>query len=358
MLFGGPGLLVSLPARELSLFTPSGSLFTGAELRDVPLSHELRAALKLVVQTCAAKKLRILMVARPEMFTHGMSLDWLRSRLGGIEDHLCISDGTAVRPIPQMRNHLFLYRLGNLHNAAAFQRLSRCAPELLASMHSQVNTCIGFRVGKQVVFPPTVLLQASRTIAKPPAPKYYHYVPHASLETSVARILRTDALIKIKTRGYEQVTYVPMTEAASHDRIFANKVHTAIGRSYSQPSLAVVLRIPRLHATARAEERLAAALHLVRRVELKSARVAPLIFTTEDLTSDALHAFGSAVDFWMHSSFEFWSHPVEYYEKFRQVRVLGAHAPCSDRVGLKRLWISALGCEADGSKPSGAGRLS
>src|SRR5579862_3236976 len=103
MLIRGAGLLVSLPAKELDAFCPTGSIFKDTELRNTPLSVELRLALDVARQACAKRRVPLLIVARPEIFTHGLPLKWLRDRLGGVEDHLCISDGTAVRPIPQLR---------------------------------------------------------------------------------------------------------------------------------------------------------------------------------------------------------------------------------------------------------------
>ncbi len=345
----GPGLVVSLPARELTQFVPSSSLFDLTELRNVPLSHELRAAVELARQTCARNKVRLLLIARPEIFTHGVSLEWLRRQLGGIEDHLCISDGTAVRPIPQLRNHLFLYRLGNVHNATAFQRLCRCAPELMGTMHSQVNTCLSFRVGRKMVSPPTILLQVDATPSTQVSPKYYAHIHHASIETSIERILRAEARLTAKACNFEHLTYVPMTEAASKDQAFARKVAEAIAKTYSKPSCGVVLRMPRLHTAAPVEERLKAALEVVRVDGLKHPRAPSpsVLFVTEDPPSDYLYGVGGALDLLMHSSFEFWSHPVGYYAPFRKLHVIGSQVPGSNRIALNALLNSALGREIE-----------
>jgi hypothetical protein len=291
------------------------------------------------------------------MFTHGVSLDWLRSRAPGIEDHLCISDGTAVRPIPTMRNHLFLYRLGSVDNAAAFARLSRCAPELLAGFHSQLNTSFGFRVGRDTVVPPTVLLQGTAKAKPSSSFKFYAHVDDPSLEASVQNILQTEVSFKAKSGRFSHLTYVPMTEAAAHDKPFAKKIAQAIRRSYADPARSVVLRLPRLNPSARIEQRLEAALRAVRAPDLDHPRVpqSSVLFVTEDPTAQALTALAAARDLLVHSSLEFWHHPAGYYAGFHMLQIVGSMASVSERRRVSELLNSALGRSQSRSEHTPAG---
>ncbi len=70
----------------------------------------------------------------PEIFTHGESLAWLARKLGGARDHLAFSDGSTVRILPGMRNHVFFYAQSRLSDGEALARLERRAGELLAGL--------------------------------------------------------------------------------------------------------------------------------------------------------------------------------------------------------------------------------
>jgi hypothetical protein len=345
-LFGLSGLLVSLPAKELRDFAPSGSVFGTAELRDVLISDELRSALDLTQQVCARQRTRLLSVVRPEIFTHGATLEWLRGRLGGIQDHLCISDGTAVRPIPELRNHIFLYGLGKHEHAIAFKRLSHWAPELLAGMDSQVNTCLSFRVGRKLISPPSVLVQVAERNVGLPSPRYFIYGRGASIEISVERTVAKEAQLNRLARNCRHITYVPMTETALLDRTFATAVARAISRSYSEPSRCVLLRLPRLAAAAgTVQDRLKATLEALRAAGLKHPRVpsSSLMFVTADPAAASLAALSASLDLLMHPSFEFWCHPRDYYDAFQGLLVFDSTASNPNRVALHDLLTSAFG---------------
>jgi hypothetical protein len=345
MLSTAAGLLVSLPAKELAGFSPSGSLFEDAELRDVSVSDELRSALDVARQFCSTRKMPMLFVARPEIFTHGDTLQWLKSRLGRIKDHLCISDGSAVRPIPQLRNHLFLYRLGISDNAAAFHRLAHCAPELLGSMHSQVNTCMSCGRARKAICPPSVLLQIARPKAKSASSEFYRYRHHATLKVGIERTLKSRLPQALKSPGFHQITYVPMTETACKDRAFGKVLAGAISNSYADSKYGSIVRVPKLASTlARLEDRLEAVLQAVHPhiCKLPSLSSPGVIFTTEDLNPAGLRAAGCSVDLVMHSSYEFWSHPKQYYDGFRSLDVYASRASDQDQVAFHKLLIPAF----------------
>ena len=345
MLIRGAGLLVSLPAKELDDFCPPSSIFKDTELRNTPLSVELRSALDVARHACTKRRVPLLIVARPEIFTHGLALQWLRDRLGGIEDHLCISDGTAVRPIPLLRNHLFLYRLGIYENAAAFHRLSHCAPELLASMHSQVNTCMTFGAEHNPVCPPPILLQVPEPKRKPKSPTLYRYVHSQSLPSCVTRTLRLRLPAHEALSSFKCFTYIPLTETACRDSAFCRAVMHAICGPGADPGVGVILRIPNIGLQAATmEDRVRTAIEFIRSAGAKPSRLAPhpVVFASTNLLSSDISRLARPIDLLMHSSFEFWSCSREFYERFRKLEVFCPRISARNQTGLQRLLVPAF----------------
>ena len=137
----GP-LAVSLPVRELGRTPLPGSVFGAAALVEAPLSEPLRRALALVSSAARRGGAELLFVARPEIFIYGEGLTWLRATLGPARRHLSLSDGTAVKLIPGLSNHVFFYGLSRRDDSGALRQLMRRAPELLGQFDSQLNTAL------------------------------------------------------------------------------------------------------------------------------------------------------------------------------------------------------------------------
>jgi len=199
-------LAISLPSQELAGFVPSGSVFSPRELSRASLSPLLQGALGIVRRHCAVNNVPILMIARPELFQHGESLRWLFDRLAKVRDHLIFSDGKTVRPLPAMRNHLWLYQIGLETSANDFERFRSAAPELVANMDSQVNTALPSQPVGATLRPPPTLLQA-RAATKPYARHFFRYIPRGSIERTVSRTLSTRTDCRLTTeeclsRGY------------------------------------------------------------------------------------------------------------------------------------------------------------
>ena len=307
MLIQGPGLLVSLPPEELRGFSPPASLFQPSDLHGVALSPELRWALHAATQACLDARGRMILVARPEIFTHGMALAWLQDQLMGIGDHLALSDGTAVRPISGMRNHLFLYRRSRLHSAVAFERLIGWVPEVLDCLHSQVNSNLSARCGRRTLRPPTLSLQAG--LLPDPQARIFAHRHHASLDVSVRRTLAVPAPLPRQTR---QVTYVPLTESACHDVSFMRRVAAAIRAAAKRTGTTALVRMPSVGSTDDLEPRLHLALAALRGVRLnQAAKPGTLLFATDDPPVEFL-AGGSKVEVLAHASYESWRYAPEY----------------------------------------------
>lgn len=332
MLLTGDGLIVSLPARELAGFRPSGSLFEAEELREASLSEELLSALQAVTQFCAARNVSLRFLARPEIFTHGDSLEWLRRRLGGVTDHLCVSDGYAVRPLPSMRNHLFLYRLGSHEHAIAFRRLERCAPELLGSMTTQVNTALAFGRGIRSISPPPVLLQVLRRRRSSATASWQLYAPDREVAASVSP---HDVF-----RNVRDVTYVPLTTSACHDRAFGKMVGGVVSACVADESRGCVIRVPELAARAGTPNAAFDALmRSLRRVAVRGGKHRPaVVLTGADLIEQRPATLTCPMTLVLHPSYEFWRHPRERYACFSDIQVFST----THDIGLSKLLSLAV----------------
>ena len=144
--------------------------FRRSDLAAAEFSPALRIAVELVTGICRESGFEPTFVARPEIFTHGESRAWLDKRLGGVKDHLALSDGTTIRLIPGLRNHVFLFGLGRAADGEALQRLERRAPELFGSLHSQVNTALQF--GRRRETPAPIAIVGVDAL-EPEAPRVY-----------------------------------------------------------------------------------------------------------------------------------------------------------------------------------------
>jgi hypothetical protein len=340
----GKGLLVSLPATELNGFAPSGSLFGVEELAGATLSDDLRAALELAVEACAKRRDRVVLATRPEMFTHGASLAWLQAKLGGIQDHLMLSDGRAVKPVAAMRNHLFLYRHASARSRGAFARLASQVPELIATLDSQVNTTVSVRIGAKRVAPPAWLLQSRPRPDERGAVRWYSYLNEASVDASLERMLEAAAQATPKPKPLRRLSYVPLTESAVRDPATLRYVATLIRQACAQSGSCVLLGAPRIEgASAGDAAALKAAIEFARAATPKSAKSPlPVAFVTEAPTRDLFSDWSLATNLVMPESFAYWRHAPDYYAGFKKIAVFGATAKL-DRPPFLKLLTEAFG---------------
>jgi hypothetical protein len=342
MQINGKGLLISLPASEVGGFWPSGSLYELAELRGARISDDLKAALAVAEQHCKKLKLTLRLVARPEIFTHGAALEWLRERTVGIEDHLCISDGTAVRPIPLMRNHLFLYHYGSAEHAGAFRRLTGWLPEVLGAMHSQVNTCLSVRLDKRSVALPAVVLQAARL--RRDRATYHRYQYRDSVDDSAKESLRSRALLGGQKSRQLHAVYVPLTQSAALSPEFVRVMAALIRRIRTDARLVIVVGLPGLRVASTPQERMALAVEALRLAGVKAARGASerIVFATQDPDLGSLNAFGS-YDLLAPESLSFWKQPRKYYEGFGKIQIVSLGRSSREQQGLSQMLAEVFG---------------
>lgn len=343
-LFEGPGLAISLPARELRGAMLPGSIFDRDALAAAPISQPLRSAIDLVIEACGAAGVTPSFVARPEIFTNGASLAWLQEKLPGVEDHLCISDGSTVRVLPGMRNHVFLYQLGVQENWVEFQRLAHRVPGFLASLSSQVNTAFRFRNGRRLACPPTCLLMPKGQPTIDNAAFLRFYLNPGSIEDSVARVIDDGSAEAGQAPSGAKVICVPLTEAACYDRPFCRWLGDAVARAYFDREACIVIGLPSCaDAEATIADRVRAVVLGLRdyasevprlpatNVLLSVDHLGEGIFVGRDMTTELV----------IHETFEFWRYPRTFYETFSDITVLRPQG--RQRDGLMPLLTEAFG---------------
>ncbi len=339
-------LAVSLPALELKGVRLPGSLFAASDLGAAKLSPALAIAVELVTKQCLDRGYQPVFVARPEIFTHGASLAWLSERLGGAGDHLALSDGTTVRLIPSLRNHVFFYGLGRIHDEAALQRLERRAPELFGVLASQVNTARRF--GAQAKTPKPVVIAGLEAREAAPPGAYRIAVNIDSVDDSLDRTLRSASPFPPAER-FAEVEYVALTEASLGDTGFGERLAAKLNLGYFDSRRALILRLPpNAGDSYDVEDRLRATLAALvgARARVPLAAAPHSWFVTSDLTVDRIAEMADAVDFVTHDSFDFWRYSPAFYQVFRTVRI-HARARMELREGFAEIVAGLTGRDAE-----------
>ncbi len=233
----GPPPLISVPPNEVSRHALSGSIVPAAEILGTPVSHDLAVAVGLLCSVYGEEtELRV--VIRPEMFTHGATLAWLRTQIGTTDAHLCLSDGEAIRVLPGMKNHVFFYRIGQASAVEGFLRLRRRAPELLVGLASQVNTALALVPGQA---------KRPRTILLPPGPDgdegltLPFFTPRGPAERD-ARALAGQSPVALPAS--QALTYTAVSDAALQSIPFVTGLINQIIRAYMTSERLLVIGIP------------------------------------------------------------------------------------------------------------------
>jgi hypothetical protein len=230
------GVLISAPARELARTTPPSSVFPLQALDVASLSVSLRDAIDLVA-TCAPPSQPRLIVARPEMFTDGATLAWLNQAIGGVLDHVALSDGETVRLVPGLRNHVYFYSLGQIGRLEALERLERRAPELFTQLHSQINTALAFRCKGRRFAPMTQAIVADAPAADPETVLRPFALDRRSREQSAAASSTAPA-------RFERLRYLRLSECALREAAVARRVSACVAEACADPSRALVWILP------------------------------------------------------------------------------------------------------------------
>lgn len=242
---GGDSLLVSVPGSQIAGHVLPGSLFGWSALRDAKLDPALRLALRLVVGQAEARRQRLSFVARPEIFTHGRPRAWLDERIGDTADHLILTDGTTLRTLPGLRNHIFFYKRGVPAQEAALRDLADLVPELFASLASQVNGALAFRLGAEQVRPPLTLM---RDVASLPLeqPVEAPFLFHAGDPNRVALLSAAEAADPGQAPPPDRpIHFIPLSGAALADADFVAGLGPLLrDAAFGQAAQVVILGLP------------------------------------------------------------------------------------------------------------------
>lgn len=240
------GVAISLPGRHAAGLQVSGSIFPPEELGSAVLPPELRLAADLVVQATQARGLPVRFVARPEVFTHGMLVEKLTARLEGASDHVALCDGTAFRPLPGMRNHLFFYRRAAPQAWQQMRRLVEVAPELFLGIASQINGTLAFRLDGVWHRPPATLLAFDTTPRITPAVLLPVFCNPGDPEGSAAAAVGEEVNEDAPPLPPGTPRYVPLTEAMLADAAFARLLAERLLSAMMRDEPPLVLQLPLL----------------------------------------------------------------------------------------------------------------
>ncbi len=309
-----------------------------------PLSLELRSALEILHHEANRRHLPIMCVARPEVFTHGISEAWFRDRISPSTQHVCLSDGSTVKHLPGVPTHVFFYCLSFRNAAAALQRLSRRAPELMINLRSQINTSVVLGRGPHRARPKSVYLPRTTPLRQPPSTLLPFFLNRDSAEDSANRIEHAGPVDVERLTGFTRMLYLPLTEAALDDRAFARAVLDLILQSFFDPATLLVLRLPADAQVGPSLTRgIATLLAVVRQTGVVLPRSSPanILFTTRDLEEDHAIFERFPLHIVLHESFDFWRHTVDFYARAHAVTVL-AEPESTAKAGFFRFDVTSI----------------
>jgi hypothetical protein len=309
-----------------------------------PLSLELRSALEILHQEARRRNLPIMCVARPEVFTHGISEAWFRDRISRSAQHVCLSDGSTVKHLPSVPTHVFFYRLSFRSAIAALQRLSRRAPELMINLRSQINTSVVLGQGTHRARPKSVFLPRTTPLQHPPSTLLPFFLNRDSAEDSANRILHAGPIDIEGLTDFTRMLYLPLTETALDDRAFSRAVMDLILQSFFDPTALLILRLP---ADAQVGPSLGQGIATLLAAVWQSGVVLPrsspanILFTTQDLEEDHVVFERFPLHIVLHESFDFWRHTVDFYARAHAVTVL-AEPELTARAGFFRFDVASI----------------
>jgi hypothetical protein len=334
-LFADGRLLISLPAAEIAALDLPGSIMTADQAVALPVSHTLACAVALIESHCRERGVTTSYLARPEIFTHGVSESWLRDRLGKISQHLCMTDASTVKHVVGCRTHVFLYRLTHYDSYESFARLCRRAPDLMARVATQVNTRFAWGEAADRHRPEPLYLHALRAPPALLAAAYpFQFRPHQIAEIA-ERIARAHPLPPDALPPAPHTLYIPLTETALANLAFVRAVSRLIRAAFTQPH-ALLLRLPAERPGETLTTRIARTLTALATAEVILPRNIPpnIHFLTSDLVAETAP---TSLAITLHEDFDFWRHPQSFYEAATAVTVVASVARAPGTADLPEL---------------------
>jgi len=329
-MLGSGRAVISVPAFDLRNVDIAGSVFDVAELQRASIPDDLKRAIGLVSALCR----KPLCMARPEIFTYGAARRWLDDQLGSVRNHICLSDGSSIKVIDGLANHVFLFRLDHRRNSEALSNLLSWAPELFAQLRSQINTFHGAHLGGRLVQPPTAVL-LPKTRSQNPTPEFFQFTPSThSTEESATRVMTNGPVSSPKLQEFSEVTYIPVTEHSASELTFSRLLAQRIAATYFNPDHCLLIRLPRLNENvADLFQQLSVALDAIRGPGVVIPRIpAPnILLVRDDLPESFFDVSHQHIDIMFDSSFDFWLYTQALYRRLHGVSYVAA----PDRQGVK-----------------------
>ena len=312
--------VISVPGNELRNANVPGSLFDAEQLQQMPISEELLRAYKIVSTLCNDP----LCVVRPEIFAHGKARTWIDTKLRGVRDHICLSDGTAVKLMAGLENHVFFYQPGQRRGSAGLKNLLTWVPETFSHIRSQINTFQGVVLNGRLVQPPTVLsLPKARSTGAPA--ELYKYLLNPQNPKEAARYIVEGGVVpdSVLTK-FEKLTYIPLSESGTYDSLFMHLVAQTIVTAYFNPEQCVLLRLP---AVSDDITDLARQVIVTLEAILATGIVMPrgaaqnVFLVRSDLPESFVDIYDQ-VSFIVDDTFEFWRYTRAFHRRLRSLQYL------------------------------------
>ena len=341
-----------MPAHDLREADIPGSLFDAAQLQHLALPGDLRRAFELVSAGCK----KPLAMTRPEMFTHGTARRWLDDRLGAVRTHVCLSDGSVVKVIDGLENHVFFFRPEQLKQGAALRNLLAWAPEIFAQLRSQINSFHGAKVNDRLIVPPTSLLFPKRARAAA-VPEFFEFFvnSHSGLE-SARHIIDEGAVAAPELNEFSEVHYIPFTESSTADPAFSKALAQKIAAAYFNPGHCLLIRLPALHDHVPGLlQQITVALEALSRLGIVMPKVPArnIFLARDDVPESYFDTRHARLSFMFDGSFDFWRYTQAFYKRLRGVTYwLGSARESSKSV--TRGFSKILGRPATGRQPGSA----
>ena len=313
-----------MPGRELQKIRLPGSIFPAEQLPNDALSPALRDAVRLVLHHSSEWEQPTLFVARPEIFPEGETLSWLQNRIPGATTHVSISDGTAVKLIPGLNNHVFFCGFGNALDENVLATLVRRAPAQLSALRSQWNSAYALRFEEKNICLPTTALTGYESSSVPDRALFQFFLDKGNLSASMEAISAMPAVNAAWLNRYSRVTYVALTHALLKSKMFRAVLGKAVLRHFFDESSALVFALPEIDFEAEGiTPSLEAFLAAVRDTSFPVPKLpaSNIFLSFGELPEAALAALNVPVALWLSDAAALWRHPPGYYEMFGSVRV-------------------------------------
>ncbi len=313
-------LALSLPAAELQHVDLPGAVFCARQLDALPISIRLRQAVQLAALHCE----ELICIARPEMHAHGAARAWLAHRLDDVHEHVGISDGSAIKLIPGLRNHVFFHALDLRDGFSALQRLLRRAPEACHGLDSQINSAFTIaRAGPGRMPVSRLLLPDMQPLGKQAMPALLPLcLDPSSIETSVHHLLRHPARLP-PLDDFERIVYAPLSQTALCTPRGRRVIKRLIRNACLDSRHCLLLRLPRIDDRNDADTSAALLWSLTLLHELNlplpTRPLDNIILCGGDLPEALLHQHADRIELRIDNTFHFWQYSAALYRSLRPI---------------------------------------